>query len=58
MDWLSLIVSLVSGGVGGNIAGALMQKFNLGPVGNTIRKILHPSFSYRGIFWGAKCLDK
>ena len=36
MNWLPLIVSLVSGGVGGNIAGALMQKFNLGPVGNTI----------------------
>jgi hypothetical protein len=29
MNWLPLIVSLVSGGVGGNIAGALMQKFNL-----------------------------
>lgn len=27
--WLPLIISLVSGGVGGNIAGALMQKFNL-----------------------------
>ena len=36
MNWLPLIVSLVSGGVGGNIAGAVMQKFNLGPVGNTI----------------------
>jgi uncharacterized membrane protein YeaQ/YmgE (transglycosylase-associated protein family) len=36
MNWLPLIVSLVSGGVGGNIAGAVIQKFNLGPVGNTI----------------------
>jgi uncharacterized membrane protein YeaQ/YmgE (transglycosylase-associated protein family) len=31
-----LIVALISGGVGGNIAGALLKKFSLGPVGNTI----------------------
>jgi uncharacterized membrane protein YeaQ/YmgE (transglycosylase-associated protein family) len=40
MNWLPLIVSLVSGGVGGNIAGAVMQKLNLGPVGNTIAGIV------------------
>ena len=40
MNWLPLIVSLVSGGVGGNIAGALMQKFNLGPIGNTLAGIV------------------
>jgi uncharacterized membrane protein YeaQ/YmgE (transglycosylase-associated protein family) len=39
MNWLPLIVSLVSGGVGGNIAAAVMQKFNLSPVGNTIAGI-------------------
>lgn len=33
---MQLIVSLISGGVGGNIAGAILKKFNLGPVGNTI----------------------
>jgi hypothetical protein len=38
-NWLALIVSLVGGGVGGNISGALMQKFNLSPVGNTIAGI-------------------
>jgi uncharacterized membrane protein YeaQ/YmgE (transglycosylase-associated protein family) len=31
-----LIVALISGGVGGNIAGALLKNFSLGPVGNTI----------------------
>ena len=31
-----LIVALISGGVGGNLAGALLKKFSLGPVGNTI----------------------
>jgi uncharacterized membrane protein YeaQ/YmgE (transglycosylase-associated protein family) len=31
-----VIISLISGGVGGNIAGALLKNFNLGPIGNTI----------------------
>ncbi len=30
--WLPIIISLISGGVGGNIAGALMKKFDLGPI--------------------------
>ncbi|HKD45052.1 MAG TPA: hypothetical protein VKD24_05300 [Candidatus Angelobacter sp.] len=33
---VQLIVSLISGGVGGNIAGALLKNFSLGPLGNTI----------------------
>jgi len=33
---MQLIVALISGGVGGNIAGAIMKNFSLGPVGNTI----------------------
>lgn len=36
MDWTSLLVQLVSGGVGGNIVGSLLKQVNLGPVGNTI----------------------
>ena len=36
MDWLSVIISLVSGAVGGNIAGAAMPDKNLGTIGNTI----------------------
>jgi uncharacterized membrane protein YeaQ/YmgE (transglycosylase-associated protein family) len=31
-----LIVALISGGVGGNIAASLLKRFSLGPVGNTI----------------------
>ena len=30
------IVSLITGGVGGNLAGALLKKFSLGPVRNPI----------------------
>jgi uncharacterized membrane protein YeaQ/YmgE (transglycosylase-associated protein family) len=33
---MQLVVSLISGGVGGNIAGALLKNFSLGPIGNTI----------------------
>jgi uncharacterized membrane protein YeaQ/YmgE (transglycosylase-associated protein family) len=33
---MQLIVALISGGVGGNIAGAILKNFSLGPVGNTI----------------------
>jgi len=33
---VQLIISLISGGVGGNIAGALLKNFSLGPLGNTI----------------------
>jgi len=31
-----VIVALISGGVGGNIAGAVMKNLSLGAVGNTI----------------------
>ncbi len=36
MDLTSLLVQLVSGGVGGNLVGSLLKQVNLGPVGNTI----------------------
>jgi hypothetical protein len=36
MDWSSLLVQVIGGGVGGNIVGALLKQANLGPVGNTI----------------------
>jgi uncharacterized membrane protein YeaQ/YmgE (transglycosylase-associated protein family) len=36
MNMLPLIVQLISGAVGGNIAGALMKTLNLGPIGNSI----------------------
>lgn len=40
MDILSLIIQLISGAAGGNIAGALLKKYSLGPVGNSIVGIL------------------
>lgn len=39
MDWVSLIISLVSGAVGGNVAGALMKAKSLGTLGNSIAGI-------------------
>ncbi len=40
MNWMPILIQLISGGVGGNIAGALLKKFNLGPIGNTIAGVL------------------
>jgi len=40
MDILPLIVQLVSGAAGGNVAGGLMKKFSLGTIGNSIVGIL------------------
>ena len=33
---IPLIIQLISGAVGGNIAGAILKNFNLGPIGNSI----------------------
>ena len=37
---LSLIIQLLSGAVGGNLAGNLLKKYDLGTVGNSIVGIL------------------
>jgi hypothetical protein len=37
---VALIIQLVSGAVGGNVAGALLKKFSLGTVANSIVGIL------------------
>ena len=37
---VQLIISLISGGVGGNIAGALLKNLSLGPIGNTVVGLL------------------
>ena len=37
---VGLIIQLIAGAAGGNIAGALLQKYNLGTVGNTIAGIV------------------
>jgi uncharacterized membrane protein YeaQ/YmgE (transglycosylase-associated protein family) len=40
MDTTNLLVSLLSGAVGGNVAGALMKDKTLGTVGNSLAGIL------------------
>ncbi|MGH8658280.1 MAG: hypothetical protein ACREV4_07340 [Gammaproteobacteria bacterium] len=40
MDILGLIVQLISGAAGGNVAAALLKNLSLGPVGNSIVGIL------------------
>jgi uncharacterized membrane protein YeaQ/YmgE (transglycosylase-associated protein family) len=40
MDIVSLMISLISGAVGGNVAGALMKGFSLGTAGNSIAGIV------------------
>jgi uncharacterized membrane protein YeaQ/YmgE (transglycosylase-associated protein family) len=40
MNILALIISLVSGAVGGNVAGTLFKNINLGTAGNSIAGIL------------------
>lgn len=40
MDIVNLLISLVSGIVGGNVAGAAMPEKSLGAVGNSITGIL------------------
>lgn len=40
MDILNLIISLISGAVGGNLAGAATSDKNLGPLFNTIAGLI------------------
>jgi len=40
MDIITLIINLISGAVGGNIAGALLKDQSLGTLGNSIAGIL------------------
>lgn len=37
---LPLIISLVSGAVGGNVAGGLMKNFSLGTLGNSLAGVV------------------
>lgn len=39
-EYLPLIIQLVSGAIGGNVAGTLMKKFSLGTLGNSILGII------------------
>lgn len=40
MDWISLIISLVSGAVGGNAAGKLLKNFDMGTLWNSVAGIV------------------
>lgn len=40
MNLVAIIIQLVSGAVGGNVAGAVLKKFDLGPIGNSIAGII------------------
>ncbi len=40
MEALNLIIQLASGATGGNVAGALAEKYGLGPLGNTLAGIV------------------
>ena len=40
MNMTALIIELISGAVGGNIAGGLLKQFNLGTLGNSIAGIV------------------
>ena len=40
MDIVSLIIQLISGAVGGNVAGAAMKENSLGTIGNSIAGIV------------------
>jgi uncharacterized membrane protein YeaQ/YmgE (transglycosylase-associated protein family) len=40
MNLTAIILQLISGGVGGNVVGAVLQKLNLGPLGNSIVGII------------------
>jgi hypothetical protein len=37
---IGLIIQLISGGVGGNIAGAALKQYDLGMIGNTIAGVI------------------
>jgi hypothetical protein len=37
---IGLIIQLIAGGVGGNIAGAALKQYDLGTIGNTIAGIV------------------
>lgn len=40
MEIINLIISLISGAVGGNIAGAALPEKNLGTIGNTVAGLI------------------
>jgi uncharacterized membrane protein YeaQ/YmgE (transglycosylase-associated protein family) len=40
MNVMGIVTDLIAGGVGGNVAAAVLKKLDLGPVGNTIAGVV------------------
>ena len=40
MNMIALIIQLISGAAGGNMAGALLKNFSFGPIGNSIAGVV------------------
>ncbi len=40
MDYVPLLIQLISGALGGNIAGSLLKDLNLGTLGNSVAGIV------------------
>lgn len=40
MDYVTLIIQLISGALGGNVAGGLLKNLSLGTVGNSLAGIV------------------
>lgn len=62
MDIVNLIIGLISGGVGGNIAGPAMKDKNLGPLINSITGIIgggatNAIFQALGMFGGTQAIE-
>ena len=53
MDVTSLVLQLISGAAGGNVAGALLKKSSLGPVGSSIAGLLGGGLGGQ-LFWHAR----
>jgi len=51
VDITKILIQLISGAVGGNVAGAAMKKFSLGPVGNSIVGILGGGLGGQLLAW-------
>jgi len=52
---MQIIVSLISGGVGGNVAGAILKNLSLGPVGNTIVGLIGVDLAASYCQWPGFC---
>lgn len=49
MNWIGLIIQLVCGAIGGNVAGAALKNQSLGTVGNSIAGIIGGAIGGQGL---------